>query len=84
MSEQMAIIKGAGFGMRDFRGEPGLWFTVHLGESGAALQCFFGDDIAKVIKDHNAHDLHDLNDKPCWVEADANKIKYLRAIKIKA
>ena len=83
MSEKkMAIIKNVGFGCRDFRGNVGLWFDVYLNESLASLQCFFGNDAIKVIKDYDVYDVKELEGKPCWIESEGNISKYVGACNI--
>lgn len=69
MTEEMFIVEGPGWGNRDFRGQVGLWFTVS-GLGGGALQCFFGEQAAKVMKDSGAYNVADLNGKACVCEVD--------------
>lgn len=83
MSEQLAIIRKPGYGMRDLY-QPGLFFDVYLSESSAALQVFSQPEANEVIQDHGVYDVKDLEGRACWVESDNGTIRYLRAAKMGA
>jgi hypothetical protein len=61
----LGIITKVGFGMRDFHGEPSLWFTVNIYPSSACLQCLFGKDITKFLTsgENDIYDIKDLENK---------------------
>ena len=80
MSEQMAIIRKPGFGMRDMN-EPGLWFDIYTSDNSAALQVFHGDAALDVIRAYGVYDVKDLEGKPCLVEAAHGMMRYVRAMK---
>ena len=81
MSEQMAIINEVGVGIRD-TGRPVLWFTVHLMDGGAALNVFGWEEAAGIIEAYGLYEVHDLNGKPCRVEAGDGMVKYSGPVKI--
>lgn len=78
--EMLAVINEVGYGMRDFIDGPGLFFTVHLNESKAALLCFFGSAADTIIKDYGVWSIEHLNNKPCIIEVDNNNINFVRAV----
>jgi hypothetical protein len=80
-NEVLAIIKNAGFGMRDNE-RPCLFFDVMFDDSSGALQVFFNyDDICRIIKDHDVWDVTNLNGKACWIEINGGIARWLRAFK---
>lgn len=74
--EELGIISGAGFGMRDAN-EPMLWFDVRT-LRGGSLQCFCGNDIFRIISESAVYDVHDLNRKPCVVTVDGGLMAFVR------
>ena len=80
MTEQVAIIRDVGYGLRDV-GRPCLWFTTYVSESGAALQVLLGEDAAAVLKDAGVYDVKELEGKPCYVEVDGGLITFKRVWK---
>lgn len=66
--EELAIIKGPGFGLRD-TGRPCLWFLVDTLDGGS-LQVFYGDQAYTIIKEANVYDVKDLEGKPCVVTSN--------------
>lgn len=83
-NEQLGIIRNPGYGMRDFPGHPGLWFTVYTSESTASLQCFFGEDVEKILKDAGVYEVQALDGRACWVENNNGRgaVEFLRIAKI--
>lgn len=81
MTEQLAIIKDVGIGMRDV-GRPVLWWTVYVGDNAGALHVFDWEEANAIITAYGVENVQDLNGKPCWVEVDSNKITFKRACKI--
>lgn len=79
--EKMGIIKNPGYGMRDFH-KPGLWFDVYTSESSGSLQCFWGEDAERIIRDSKAYDVKSLSGKPCLVEEDGNLVKFIKVLDI--
>lgn len=76
MSEELAIVKGVGVGLRD-AGYPILWFGVETMNSGS-LQCFGWEDAAEIIKEAGCYDTKNLEGKPCIVEASGGLMKFVR------
>ena len=76
MSEQMAIIKGVGIGIRDV-GRPVLWFEVNSMDGGGALQVFGWEEAAEIIKAYGIYEVHSLNGKPCRVEVGDGMMRYI-------
>ena len=78
MTEQLAIIKGVGFGNRDV-GRPVLFFETYLSEGIGALQILSDDEAMNFIKAYGVYDVKDLEGKPVWIEREGfNTIKVLR------
>ena len=69
--QQLAIIRGVGYGLRDV-GEPVLWFDVRLDEYSGSLQVFRQPRADEIIKEAGAKDVHDLDGKACWVQLQNN------------
>ena len=80
--EQLGIIKGAGYGMRDFRGAPGLWFTVYTSDHTASLQCFFGEQANAILKAGNVYDIPELTGRACYVREEGGLMQFLRLANI--
>jgi len=76
MSEQVAIIKHARFGVGD-RGTVVLTFDTYITENLAALQVLNPEEAVKALADANT-DVNGLNGKACYVEVDGNLIKFVR------
>ncbi len=74
----LAICRDAEFGLRDV-GKPCLSFSAYVQESSAALQCLFGEDITKALKDAGAVKFQHLEGWPCWVDTSRpGIIRYVR------
>ena len=80
-SEVLAIIKSPHYGVGDY-GKVCLWFNVYINEAEASLQVFGIERATAIIKDSGVKDVHDLNDRPCWVKVNNMKIEFLRMAKI--
>ena len=65
--QQLAIIRGVGYGLRDVGG-PVLWFDVRLDEYSGSLQVFHQPRADEIIKEAGVKDVHDLDGKACWVQ----------------
>jgi hypothetical protein len=76
--ERLGIIRGVGYGMRDFGSKPGLWFSVYTSDSSVSLQCFWGEDADQIIKDARAYDVHELEGMPCWMQLDGGLCHFLK------
>ena len=74
--KQLAIMKDVGFGCRDI-GRPILWFNTYISNSECALQIISYQDAEEIIKKYHVNDVHDLEGKPCWVDAGNGMIKFL-------
>ena len=82
MTEQLAIMKGVGYGMRDAP-VPCLWFETYINDSAAALQCITDpEQIKQVLRDGNVYDVKDLEGKPCFVNVSSGMIEFVRLAKI--
>jgi len=81
MSKQMAVIRDVQFGVGDY-GEVALWFSAYTEPSLASLQVLTVDQGVHLIKTMGVRDVHDLDGKTVWVEADANTMRYLEPCKI--
>lgn len=75
--EVMGIIKDAHYGLRDTN-QPVLWFTVYTSENSASLQVFGQPEADAIIARAQAHDVRDLNGKPCWVRKNGGLVEFLR------
>lgn len=80
--EQMGIIRDPGYGMRDFHGKPGLWFTVHTDDSSASLQCFFGEQADAILKSGDIYDIPKLNGRACYMRREGGLMRFLRLANI--
>lgn len=76
MSEELAIVKGVDFGMRDVDA-PCLWFSVEM-LHGGSLQCFFGEDITRLLKEAWCYSIRDLEGRPCVVNCEGNLVKFVK------
>ena len=77
IGENLAIIKGIGFGYRDC-GKPTLWFDAMMDGYGVLL-LFQGDAIIEFVKEWEVYDIRQLEGKAIVVEvAEGKSIKYLR------
>lgn len=65
MSEELAIVKGVGFGMRDCNA-PVLWFGVET-LNGGSLQVFNLDEAGKLIEGAACYDIKSLEGRACIV-----------------
>lgn len=82
ITEQLAIIKGVGYGLRDI-GRPCLSFTTYTEHNIGALQVFtIQKDIDKILTDSGVYDLKELEGKSCWVTCFDNKISFKRMSQI--
>lgn len=79
--EQMAIIRDPGYGMRDFANGPGLWFTVHLSDHSAALQCFHGEAAERIFIKGQIYNVADLHNRACYVRCDGTLVEFVRLAK---
>ena len=64
--EELATVKGVGFGMRDCN-RPVLWFGVET-LHGGSLQVFNMKDAERVIQDAGCYDVKNLEGRSCVVE----------------
>lgn len=80
MTEELAIIKGVGFGLRD-AGYPVLSFETKQEGSGA-LQVLNLEQTGKLIQEAEVYDIKDLEGKACIVEKDGMMMKFKRMAKI--
>lgn len=80
MQEEMAIIEGVGFGMRD-AGRPILWFGIRM-LSGGSLQVLSVSEAVKMIEENDVRDIKDLNGKPCIVRVDGQIVKFVKLFKL--
>ena len=64
--EELAIVKGVGFGMRDCN-SPVLWFGVET-LHGGSLQVFNMKDAERVIQAAGCYDVKNLEGRACVVE----------------
>lgn len=74
--EEMAIIKGVAFGLRDTN-HPTLSFGVSMNGAGS-LQCFQGQDIHDFIVNNKVVNIKELEGRPCIVETDGSMVHFLR------
>lgn len=77
--EQLAIISGPGFGLRD-TSWPVLWFGVSMLGAGA-LQCFQGQEALDFVKANDITDIKHLDGKPCVVDVQRNTVRFKRLFK---
>ena len=82
MSEEVAIIVKADFGVRD-SDTAMLWWDAELLNGGAVLHCFWGQDALDRINDAQCYSVSDLNGKPIIVERDGNAAIFVRFWKVK-
>ena len=82
ITEQLAIIKGVGYGLRDI-GRPCLWFTTYTEKNYGALHVFtIQKEIDKILTDSEVSDINELEGKSCWVIREDNKTNFLRMSQI--
>lgn len=74
--KQLAIIRQVECGVGDY-GQAALWFSTFITESGAALQVFDWDQAREVIEAYGVRDVHQLEGKPCWVNASGSLIRWV-------
>ena len=79
LTEEMAIIKDVGVGMRDNR-QPCLWFNVKTLDGLEALQIFRWDSASQVILDYGVYDVKSLSGMPCAVVRQGGMMRYSRAV----
>ena len=79
-NEQLAIMKGVGFGNRDV-GYPVLFFSTMISEGCGALQVMEGKKAMDFIKAYGVYDVKDMEGKPVWVKRPdlSNRIEVVRA-----
>jgi hypothetical protein len=75
IAERVAIISEVGVGCRDTN-SPCLWFTVKISESSGSLQMLSWNEAYELLK--GITNVRDLDGRPCWVEVDGNRIRFLR------
>lgn len=80
MKEEMWIIQGGEYGLRDVD-TPMLWFSVSCEGHGAMLS-FHQPKADQVIRDFGVTSVKHLNGKPVIVSVDGNVIEYVRPAKI--
>lgn len=76
MAKQLAIISGVGFGNRDV-GHPVLFFTAMVSEGSGALQVLDIEEAIPFIEAYGVYDVHELDDKPVWVNCGDTRITLL-------
>lgn len=76
--EQMGVVKGVSFGMRD-GGSPALWFVVEtLG--GGSLQSFNLEEAGRLIEEAQCYDIKQLEGRACVVDSNGagSLMKFIR------
>ena len=75
--QQLAVIKEAGYGLRDI-GKPVLFFTAYTKKGIGALQIFLQPKADEIIVEAGVREVQQLNGKTCWVVVDSDTIGFLK------
>lgn len=68
--QQLAIIKGVGFGLRDSpNAKPTLWFGIEMLD-GCACMTFQGNKIVEILKSSGCYEISELEGKGCIVDSE--------------
>lgn len=74
--EEIGIVKGVSFGMRDCNA-PVLWFSVNT-LHGGSLQVFNLEDAGRLVEEAGCYDIKQLEGSACVVENDRHVITFIR------
>lgn len=76
--EEMAVITGVGFGIRDTN-RCILWFGVKM-LHGGSLQVLSAEEAIALIEGSEIRDIKDLEGKPCVCEIEGNSVIFKRLL----
>lgn len=79
MAQELAVIRGPRFGIRD-TSRAMLWFNV-LFLGGGSLLCFIGESALKFVQDNDISDISTLEGRSCIIDNQNNAVSFVKLFK---